>query len=186
MRFLLYTEVAELKKPVAATKIGGMFAKGLSKVAPATADASQARVDFRLLRVGETSPRVAASETGKAGGGLTLTAAIQLASNMSVMGLMAHALMNPALMGMMNPQLMNVMMAGGTGSGSPLGALDPGMNGIFSMMSHSNRSLLNVQTFGNSVGGGIAAAMASPTETNALNAALDRMSKTVLAELAKK
>jgi hypothetical protein len=185
--FILYTEVAELKKPLATTKIGGMLSKGLSKMAPSTANASEARVDFRLVPTGETAPRIAASETGKAGGGLTLTSAIELASNASVMGLMARTLMNPAMMGMMNPQLMNAMMAGGTGSGpgagSPLASLDPGMNGIFSMLSHSNRALVNIQSTGTSISGGFGSVTATPQETGALNTAL---SKTVLAELVKK
>jgi hypothetical protein len=60
------------------------------------------------------------------------------------------------------------------------------MNGIFSMLSHSNRALVNVQSTGTSISGGFGSVSATPQETGALNAALDRMSKTVLAELVKK
>jgi hypothetical protein len=59
--FILYTDVSSLKMS-AAKKLGGILgrATGVSGV-----DRSDARVDFRLFAVGETSPRLQSSATGK-------------------------------------------------------------------------------------------------------------------------
>jgi len=59
--FILYTDLSSLKIS-AAKKLGGILgrATGVSGV-----DRSDARVDFRLFAVGETSPRLQSSVTGK-------------------------------------------------------------------------------------------------------------------------
>jgi hypothetical protein len=55
--FILYTDIAALKSS-AAKKLGGMF--GVPGV-----DKTEARVDYRLFAVGETSPRLQSSATAK-------------------------------------------------------------------------------------------------------------------------
>jgi hypothetical protein len=59
--FILYTDISSLKIS-AAKKLGGIFgrATGVGGV-----DKSDARVDFKLFAVGETSPRIQSSVTGK-------------------------------------------------------------------------------------------------------------------------
>jgi hypothetical protein len=59
--FILYTDISSLKVS-AAKKLGGILgrATGVSGV-----DKSDARVDFKLFAVGETSPRLQSSVTGK-------------------------------------------------------------------------------------------------------------------------
>lgn len=59
--FILYTDISSLKLS-AAKKLGGILgrATGVSGV-----DRSDARVDFKLFAVGETSPRLQSSVTGK-------------------------------------------------------------------------------------------------------------------------
>jgi hypothetical protein len=59
--FILYTDLAALKTS-AAKKLGGMFGRvtGVEGV-----DKTEARVDFRLFAVGETSPRLQSSASAK-------------------------------------------------------------------------------------------------------------------------
>ena len=59
--FILYTDISSLKIS-AAKKLGGIFgrATGVGGI-----DKSDARVDFKLFAVGETSPRIQSSVTGK-------------------------------------------------------------------------------------------------------------------------
>ena len=59
--FILYTDIAALKSS-AAKKLGGMFgrAAGVEGI-----DKTEARVDYKLFAVGETSPRLQSSATAK-------------------------------------------------------------------------------------------------------------------------
>ena len=59
--FILYTDIAALKSS-AAKKLGGMFGRvaGVEGV-----DKTEARVDYKLFAVGETSPRLQSSATAK-------------------------------------------------------------------------------------------------------------------------
>ena len=59
--FILYTDVATLKS----SKIGGMFGR---VTGVAGASKTEAKLDYKLVAVGETAPRLQASATAKEDG----------------------------------------------------------------------------------------------------------------------
>ena len=92
--YILYSDVAQISKSMAGqiagrvSKLSGMLSRSKST---STADGSQATVEFRVLAVGETTPALASSATGTNGSALNLKTAIQIASTLTPLGLMAHA-----------------------------------------------------------------------------------------------
>lgn len=62
--FILYTDIAAIKQASAGKKIGGMFGK-VTGVGSGGIDKSEARVDYRLIPTGASSPQIQSSATGK-------------------------------------------------------------------------------------------------------------------------
>ena len=61
--FVLYTDISALKLS-AAKKLGGMFGRATG-VGSGGADKTDAKIDFKLIPVGESSPRLQSSTAGK-------------------------------------------------------------------------------------------------------------------------
>lgn len=62
--FILYTDISSLKQASASKKIGGLLGRATG-VGSGGVDKSEARVDYRLIPVGGSSPQVQSSATGK-------------------------------------------------------------------------------------------------------------------------
>nr|MDQ3820485.1 hypothetical protein [Acidobacteriota bacterium] len=62
--FILYTDISSLKQASASKKIGGLLGRAAG-VGSGGVDKSEARVDYRLIPVGGSSPQVQSSATAK-------------------------------------------------------------------------------------------------------------------------
>jgi hypothetical protein len=60
--YILYTNIAELKKPSAASRIGGMFGHGAGDIVK---EKYATKIDFKLNRVGNAAPQLTASADAK-------------------------------------------------------------------------------------------------------------------------
>lgn len=62
--FILYTDIASLKQASAAKKLGGMFGRATG-VGSGGIDKTEARIDYRLIPVGGSSPQIQSSANAK-------------------------------------------------------------------------------------------------------------------------
>ncbi|MGB9179904.1 MAG: hypothetical protein WCB68_11720 [Pyrinomonadaceae bacterium] len=62
--FILYTDIAALKQASASKKIGGMFGRATG-VGSGGIDKTEARIDYRLIPVGSSSPQIQSSASAK-------------------------------------------------------------------------------------------------------------------------
>ncbi len=156
--YILYSDVSQISKSVAGQITGkvGRLGSMLSRSKTAnTADGSEATVNFRLMQVGQTEPALASTASGKNGSALNLKTAIQLASMLTPMGLMAHAYGGQGF-GMLASHLLANSSA------------DPGLGGIASLFAQTSSA---------------AQAIPSSPELTAVSAALENEGKMVAAKV---
>jgi hypothetical protein len=137
--YILYSEVTEVKK--AGGGLGGLMSKASSITGGGAAEKLEAKIDYRLAPIDGSKPLLSASAKGTNGGGLGVTSAFGLATNMMSFGMLAK-------MGMFNPNMMKLFgnMGGGMGQGvggmgammsvpgMPRGGLDPGLSPFMAAM----------------------------------------------------
>jgi hypothetical protein len=157
--YILYTDLVEVKKS-AVSKVGGMLSR--ASRGGSAKEIFEARLDYKLLRVGGAEALLVLSATGKSGGGFDLRSAVRLASTAGSLAMSMS--MYPRLFSMMG-------QGGGFGAGMP--NLDPTMNSL-SFLFRANSSAKPES--GKTV----------PGDITAISAALDRVVIAVMAELHKK
>ena len=133
--YILYNEPATVEPPAtAANKVGRFLhhAPGIGRVTGG--DATEARVDYRLVPLSGGSP-ISSSVTGKTGGQFNWKAAAMLASNVMPMAMAAKMMTGN---GMSNPVMMRALLSSGHGAGAPMMGMDPMMSGMSMLMSGAN------------------------------------------------
>jgi hypothetical protein len=157
--YILYTDLVEVKKS-AVSKVGGMLSR--ASRGGSAKETFEARLDYKLLRVGGAGPLLESSATGKSGGGFDLRGAVRLATTAGSLAMSMS----------MYPRLFSMMGQGGGGFGAGMPNLDPTMNSLSFLFRASSQAPESGK--------------AAPGDITAISAALDREGKAVMAELHKK
>ena len=155
--YILYTDLVELKKSTVG-KVGGLLSRASG--GGSAKEAFDARLDYKLVRVGVAEPVLESSASGKSGGGFDLRGAARLATTAGSL----------AMSMTMYPRLFSMMSSS---NGSAMPNLDPTMNSL---------SLL----FRGTAAAKPETAKRGPADIAAVSAALEREGKAVMAELQKK
>jgi hypothetical protein len=188
--FVLYAELAELKKPEKASPKGGKrFGSLVSKASGLVnqKEAWEARVDYRLFAVGSPAPLASASALGKTGGeSFNVKGAMSLAANVGMMTMMSGGPMGMMMM-MSRGGAMGSMM-GGIGMGMPgiagLNALNPSLGGMRMMGMASSMNMGGAMGFSQTTPNA-AATPANPEAAKAWQGAVDEMTKAVTLQVKK-
>ena len=204
--YVLYTELAELKKPEKAPSSGkrlsGLMGKATGLINQK--EAWEARIDYRLFAVGSPSPIASASASGKTGGdSLNVKGALSLAANVGMMTMMSGGPMGMMMMMARGGGPMSSLMGmpgmmggGGMGMGLPgmlggnLGGLNPSLGGMRMMSMASSLGMGGMMGFGGGAMPGMpGAATGGPAPSaevaKAWQGAVEEMTKAVTAQVKK-
>ncbi len=183
--YVLYTDIAELKKGKSGG-FGGLLSKASAIGAMGSGEPPkekfEAKTDFKLFPAGGSSPRVAATATGKTGGGFSLKTAMSLASTAGTVA--SFAFMgggmgfNPGMMNMF--QQMNMMNRGYGSMGVGGMGIDP-TSRFMTMMQAANPAM-----FPGAAQSGLQGPQLNPGEEEAVGESLQNVAKAIATSLKKK
>ena len=123
--YVLYAEVTDVKKDSGGLgRLGGALNKASSLTGGGAAkEKLEAKVEYKLMPLGNSKPLVSSSATGSNGGGFSVTSAVHLATfatQFTPLGMMSK-------MGMFDPNMMQLLS--GSGGAGGLGGLGGGARG---------------------------------------------------------
>ena len=145
--YILFSEVAEVKK--AGGGLGGFVSKASAITGSGAKEKLEAKVDYRLTSIDGSKALLTSSAKGTNGGGLCITSAFGLATNVASFGMFSK-------MGMFDPNMMRLFgnMGGGMGAGMgsgmgammkvpgmPRGGLDPGLSPFMTAMNATQAAM---------------------------------------------